>query len=286
MPPTGCMLGVSAYDDKQFLSGCLMDTSSSGGSSVATTEDGSQQYDHSTENGSETAPENQAADRTPLSAECHAFKTMAQNACFIGEDLPPLLDKAMGSLLEPATPADATTDCLTIGRTVIVAKIAMALLLASAAYRPLDVFKQRTGLQAVQLLQDRRTDTTCYVAWGDDSTAFVAFRGTSSMQTALIDTKFFSHRIKLMAEVFPGISVHAGFASQLNAVISLTNPEMNLGRVILKLSGGREPARLVCVGHSLGGAVAHLAALCSGRHESATTSSSRHSTSWSVQAIG
>ena len=29
---------------------------------------------------------------------------------------------------------------------------------------------------------------------------------TSSMQTALIDTKFFSHRIKLMAEVFPGTS--------------------------------------------------------------------------------
>ncbi len=48
---------------------------------------------------------------------------------------------------------------------------------------------------------------------------------------------------------------------KLRAVLSRTDPAMNLGRVLLKLSGGRAPQRVVAIGHSLGGAVAQLAAL-------------------------
>ena len=47
----------------------------------------------------------------------------------------------------------------------------------------------------------------------------------------------------------------SGFIKQMRAVISSRNPAMNLGRVMLKLGGGRPPHRIICVGHSLGGAV-------------------------------
>ena len=53
----------------------------------------------------------------------------------------------------------------------------------------------------------------------------------------------------------------AGFVKQLRAVLSRSDPAMNLGRVLLKLSDGRAPQRVVAIGHSLGGAVAQLAAL-------------------------
>ena len=80
---------------------------------------------------------------------------------------------------------------------------------------------------------------------------------------------------------------HTGFMRQLRSVISHSDPEMNLGQVchlsiqmmpattlvpayaegtipaqvILKQSKGRAPDRVVLIGHSLGGAVAQLAAL-------------------------
>ena len=45
------------------------------------------------------------------------------------------------------------------------------------------------------------------------------------------------------------------------AVLSLSFTSFRGKQVILKLSGGRPPDRVVCIGHSLGGAVAQLAAL-------------------------
>ena len=56
----------------------------------------------------------------------------------------------------------------------------------------------------------------------------------------------------------------AGFMKQMRAVISPHNEGMNLGRVMLKLTGGRAPQRILCVGHSLGGAVRLLACWLAG----------------------
>ena len=43
---------------------------------------------------------------------------------------------------------------------VIIGKIAAGILLATAAYRPPEEFKQLTGLEQAQLLRDPVTDTT------------------------------------------------------------------------------------------------------------------------------
>ena len=54
----------------------------------------------------------------------------------------------------------------------------------------------------------------------------------------------------------------AGFMQQFAAVSSMAKPEENLAEVINQLSGGREPNRVLCCGHSLGGALATLGVQC------------------------
>ena len=50
----------------------------------------------------------------------------------------------------------------------------------------------------------------------------------------------------------------AGFLQQFAAVSSLADPENSLSEVLKELSGGAVPNRVLCCGHSLGGALATL----------------------------
>ena len=52
----------------------------------------------------------------------------------------------------------------------------------------------------------------------------------------------------------------AGFQQQLSAVLNAEDVEHNIGEALMKLSGGRQPSRVICTGHSLGGALATLCA--------------------------
>lgn len=52
----------------------------------------------------------------------------------------------------------------------------------------------------------------------------------------------------------------AGFMQQFAAVVDESKPGMHLGLVLAELSGGRKPTRVLCTGHSLGGALATLGA--------------------------
>ena len=52
----------------------------------------------------------------------------------------------------------------------------------------------------------------------------------------------------------------AGFQQQLSAVLNADDVEHNIGEALMKLSGGRQPNRVICTGHSLGGALATLCA--------------------------
>ena len=54
----------------------------------------------------------------------------------------------------------------------------------------------------------------------------------------------------------------AGFMQQFAAVSSMAKPEENLAEVIKQLSGGQDPNRVQCCGHSLGGALATLGEPC------------------------
>lgn len=50
----------------------------------------------------------------------------------------------------------------------------------------------------------------------------------------------------------------AGFLQQFAGVCRPDVPEKNMSSVIEQLSGGRIPTRVLCCGHSLGGALATL----------------------------
>ena len=52
----------------------------------------------------------------------------------------------------------------------------------------------------------------------------------------------------------------AGFLQQFAAVIDDEKPHLHLGKALAELSGGRQPNRVICTGHSLGGALATLGA--------------------------
>ena len=54
----------------------------------------------------------------------------------------------------------------------------------------------------------------------------------------------------------------AGFMQQFAAVSSMAKPKESLAEVIKQLSGGQEPNRVLCCGHSLGGALATLGEPC------------------------
>lgn len=56
--------------------------------------------------------------------------------------------------------------------------------------------------------------------------------------------------------------VNAGFMQQFAAIVDNQRPEQHIGEVLKKLSGGRKPTRILCTGHSLGGALATLGQPC------------------------
>ena len=50
---------------------------------------------------------------------------------------------------------------------------------------------------------------------------------------------------------------------QFAAIVDEKRPEQHIGEVLKRLSGGRKPTRILCTGHSLGGALATLGAQAS-----------------------
>jgi predicted lipase len=81
-----------------------------------------------------------------------------------------------------------------------------------------------------------------------DGTLVFVFRGTESLQDVIIDLDV--RRVPYLEN--KGLLVHAGFLKQFNSL------KMNLVKTIEKYSGKID--KILCIGHSLGGALATLAA--------------------------
>ncbi|KAK9918417.1 hypothetical protein WJX75_004012 [Coccomyxa subellipsoidea] len=133
-------------------------------------------------------------------------------------------------------------------------------LAAHGVYHSLEYFKGVTGLRTSELLVCKKTETYCAVGWIPSGTLIIAFRGTANLTNVKADINFFSKRVELLPEAFPGAKAHSGFLQQLS---SITNPESCdscLEGTIKTLTAGQQPNRIICCGHSLGGAVAALVA--------------------------
>ena len=57
------------------------------------------------------------------------------------------------------------------------------------------------------------------------------------------------------------LNCYAGFVQQFAAVCQPDRADTNIAAVLKELSGGKSPNRVICCGHSLGGALATLGTL-------------------------
>lgn len=152
-------------------------------------------------------------------------------------------------------------DLSNLQKILVVGKISQAAILAAAAYRNHETFKRQTGITKSRLIYDREHhDTKVHVGWLEGGTAVFAFRGTASKQDGLQDVKIFSRNIDYLQELYPGVKAHLGFMQQFAAVCHPDRSETNMAAVLKELSGGQTPNRVICTGHSLGGALATLGA--------------------------
>eukprot|EP00884_Botryococcus_braunii_P010106 jgi/Botrbrau1/19097/Bobra.0077s0011.1 len=149
----------------------------------------------------------------------------------------------------------------TLEKVLVVGKVSQAVVVAGAAYRDSDAFARITGISNTQMIDDKgKTDVQVHVGWLENGTAVFAFRGTESAQDGLQDAKFFRRGIDYMEKAYPGVKAHLGFLQQFSAVVNPDIEDLNIGAVLKKLSGGKIPTRVLCTGHSLGGALATLGA--------------------------
>ncbi|PRW55924.1 alpha beta-hydrolase [Chlorella sorokiniana] len=113
-------------------------------------------------------------------------------------------------------------------------------------------------LQHFETIWDESTDTHCVVGWSD-TTCVVAFRGTQTMQNVLTDLKAWMAPLQPEAHHNGTLcKVHAGF---LSAWLHHGFSEKVLARLRELDSNKGQPLRFWVCGHSLGGALATLAAL-------------------------
>ncbi|GAB4815218.1 hypothetical protein N2152v2_002264 [Parachlorella kessleri] len=128
-------------------------------------------------------------------------------------------------------------------------------------------FKSRTGLEHAVLLDDKATDAQAYVAWCN-GTAILAFRGTDSLDNFINDAKIAREPVKGLPQNIKG-EVHSGFLEEMQALLDVAVAKpwdwKGIAKALeqLQQEQGDEPVpptRVICTGHSLGGALATLGA--------------------------
>ncbi|OQR82073.1 hypothetical protein THRCLA_11149, partial [Thraustotheca clavata] len=108
---------------------------------------------------------------------------------------------------------------------------------------------ERDGLVIVKELYDKDTDTHAMV-FKDDKRFFVAFRGTNSRRNAITDIDYNFCKPDIFVDKFPDLRLHTGFYCAY----------MRIRDQLLEMVDEYKELAWYITGHSLGGALATLAA--------------------------
>ncbi|KAK9806405.1 hypothetical protein WJX73_002637 [Symbiochloris irregularis] len=167
--------------------------------------------------------------------------------------------KRRGSQLPAVFGLKSEGDAATLEQVLIAGKISQAAVLSAAAYESESEFRSVSGIPNARLVVDKdERNTHVHVGWLEDGTVIMAFRGTATVQDGLADVKILRLDVRFLTQHFPGSRAHLGFLQQFVGVCNPNKPGNDLGAVVMDLSGGRTPTRVLCCGHSLGGALATL----------------------------
>ncbi|KAK9817879.1 hypothetical protein WJX72_003574 [[Myrmecia] bisecta] len=121
---------------------------------------------------------------------------------------------------------------------------------------------QLCQLEHLQVVWEKRGDTNVLIAWGAD-TVVIAFRGTASLANVLADLKMWrANHPAVQGQVCLGTQplVHTGFLAswQANGLDQRVLQQMR--SILSERKASATPLKVYMTGHSLGGALATLAA--------------------------
>lgn len=102
-----------------------------------------------------------------------------------------------------------------------------------------------SNIEGAQFISSKEEDTQLYILKKEEDTLYVVFRGTSSIKDVLVDLKISRVRMR------KNIKVHSGFYNQFKSV------ELEITKRLIKEENIK---KIFFTGHSLGGALAQIAA--------------------------
>ncbi|MCO5553996.1 hypothetical protein L7F22_007522 [Adiantum nelumboides] len=155
--------------------------------------------------------------------------------------------------------------------------LALFVNMAASAYKDESIAEQIPFVSKSQLIKDLKTETEVHVCLLEDGSVAFVFRGTecldwkdwqslvkddtTDLMKDMVPIKLYDASHDIVYEAVASIQAHEGFQLAFQDVTKTSSPEENIRLVAEGLGASTTNVkRVICIGHSLGGAEATLCA--------------------------